>query len=151
MVDSVSFCLTTGCYTFTINDQFGDGICCEEGDGNYVILAPDSTILAENDGDFGFQNIDEFCLEAVGIAEFGGVALNVHPNPTNGLVYIEVAGGGRIQRLGVFDAVGRVVAQQTSGTSSRMVIDLSGLNTGVYTVIVDHARGRSVQRVVLQR
>jgi len=31
-----SRCLSAGCYTFTINDSFGDGICCSDGEGYYI-------------------------------------------------------------------------------------------------------------------
>ena len=31
-------CLEDGCYTFTINDSFGDGICCAYGEGYYELI-----------------------------------------------------------------------------------------------------------------
>lgn len=35
-------CLPNGCYTFTIYDQFSDGICCNYGDGYYSLTVQDS-------------------------------------------------------------------------------------------------------------
>lgn len=32
-----SFCLPSDCYTFTIHDSFGDGICCDFGIGEYSV------------------------------------------------------------------------------------------------------------------
>ena len=38
-------CLTNGDYTFTINDSYGDGICCSYGSGSYA-LNNEATLLA---------------------------------------------------------------------------------------------------------
>jgi len=40
-----TICLPDGDYTFTINDQYGDGICCQYGNGSYS-LSDGSTTLA---------------------------------------------------------------------------------------------------------
>ncbi|WP_420588640.1 endonuclease [Bacterioplanoides sp.] len=34
-----NFCLAEGSYTFTINDSYGDGICCTYGNGSYRMVA----------------------------------------------------------------------------------------------------------------
>ena len=31
------FCLPEGCYDLTVNDTFGDGICCAWGEGSYTL------------------------------------------------------------------------------------------------------------------
>jgi PKD repeat protein len=49
------------CYTFTIYDDFGDGICCGEGQGSYSIEDENGIILAEG-GNFGSQESSSFCL-----------------------------------------------------------------------------------------
>ncbi len=48
---SQTFCiLSSSCYTFTIYDEYGDGICCSYGDGSYT-LTVDGTEIATG-GDF---------------------------------------------------------------------------------------------------
>ncbi len=37
----------TGCYTFEIYDSFGDGLCCDYGEGYYQVLDKDSVVLIE--------------------------------------------------------------------------------------------------------
>ena len=44
-------CLPEGCYDLTVNDSFGDGICCAYGDGSYT-LEVDGVVVATG-GDFG--------------------------------------------------------------------------------------------------
>ena len=55
-----SICVGDGCYTFTINDSFGDGICCAFGEGSYTVSS-DGVVLASG-GEFVSQDVVEICL-----------------------------------------------------------------------------------------
>ncbi len=56
------FCLDpTECYTFTMFDSFGDGICCGFGQGNYDITDADGLPLLTSTGEFNFSETNEFC------------------------------------------------------------------------------------------
>ena len=55
-----SICVGDGCYAFTINDSFGDGICCAFGEGSYTVSS-DGTVLAAG-GEFASQDVVEICL-----------------------------------------------------------------------------------------
>ena len=111
-VDSVAFCLTNGCYSFTINDAFGDGMCCDAGEGWYVIRDMDGTEYAVNDGRFGDSNTDEFCLSGVSVAERDLVRnFTVYPNPSNGMFAVDLSRLDSPTRFMLTDALGRVVEQ----------------------------------------
>jgi len=71
-----SHCLSAGCYTFTINDSFGDGICCSFGNGNYVgnIYGREEKFSG---GDFNSQATHNFCGVDVCSSSTGPT-----PNPT---------------------------------------------------------------------
>jgi len=53
-------CLDDGCYEFVIFDSFGDGICCEFGNGFYTVTV-DGELVAEG-GDFTTSEIKKFCV-----------------------------------------------------------------------------------------
>jgi len=54
------FCLPPQCsYTFTINDSYGDGICCSYGDGYYNLSWNNLPLVVEG-GDFGGSESTEF-------------------------------------------------------------------------------------------
>jgi len=55
-----TLCLPDGCYTFTITDAYGDGICCSYGSGNYSVSGP-TGVLASG-GSFGSSEATNFCL-----------------------------------------------------------------------------------------
>ena len=50
---SVDLCIPSDCYLFTIYDAFGDGMCCDWGDGQYTIVDAAGNIL-EQGGEYGF-------------------------------------------------------------------------------------------------
>jgi endonuclease I len=43
---SENICLLDGDYTFTINDSYGDGICCEYGNGSYEISLANISLVS---------------------------------------------------------------------------------------------------------
>ena len=55
-----TFCLTDDCYTFTINDAYGDGICCSYGNGSYSLTGPSGSITSG--GSFGSSEATNFCF-----------------------------------------------------------------------------------------
>lgn len=72
--------LVAGDYTFIISDFFGDGICCDVGNGSYS-LSVDGAIVGAG-GEFGltetelrFTETTEFTIAAVAVPEPGTLAL----------------------------------------------------------------------------
>ena len=70
-------CVDAGCYTFTINDSFGDGICCAYGTGAYT-LTSNGNVLASG-GEFAATVSETICLgEGFGCTD--PTACNYDPN-----------------------------------------------------------------------
>ena len=53
--------LDDGDYTFTIYDSWGDGICCDFGEGYYEVTLDDGTVLASG-GEFGDSESTSFTI-----------------------------------------------------------------------------------------
>ncbi|MCG8330519.1 MAG: GEVED domain-containing protein [Chitinophagales bacterium] len=62
---AIDICLTDGCYDFTINDSFGDGICCDYGNGSYTLIDANGQVLASG-GQFTSLETTNFCLNSDG-------------------------------------------------------------------------------------
>lgn len=60
-VSNYEFCLIDGCYSFMITDVFADGICCDYGNGYFLIRDAYGTEL-KTGGDFGDTMIYDFCF-----------------------------------------------------------------------------------------
>ncbi len=82
--------LSVGIYTFVIYDDYGDGICCSEGAGQWVI-AKDGSTIATSTGAFGYWEAYDF---AVGGARMSGEARRVSPKDYAALAK-KVKGGVR--------------------------------------------------------
>ena len=57
---SITECLVDGCYDFTINDTYGDGICCGYGNGSYSVTSGGSTVASG--GSFAGSETTNFCI-----------------------------------------------------------------------------------------
>ena len=53
-------CLPDGCYTFTITDTYGDGICCSYGNGSYSVTGASGALASGSS--FGSSEATNFCL-----------------------------------------------------------------------------------------
>jgi hypothetical protein len=53
-------CIPEGCYTFTMYDSYGDGMCCDYGSGSYSVKDGDGNIFAEG-GAFTDSELTDFC------------------------------------------------------------------------------------------
>ena len=54
LYDDLSACIDPhGCYTFTVEDTFGDGLCCEHGNGSVSLVYDDETLVSDGDAEFG--------------------------------------------------------------------------------------------------
>ena len=58
-------CLSQGCYTFTIYDSYGDGICCAYGEGNYFLENLENNNIYVSGGFFESLEQTSFCLQEV--------------------------------------------------------------------------------------
>jgi len=65
-------------YTFTITDQYGDGMCCGYGSGGYKILKEGGEVLKESDGKF--EREDTYVIDTSAVCGTG----SEQPVPTPG-------------------------------------------------------------------
>ncbi len=145
----VDFCLTNGCYIFTINDAFGDGICCNEGDGQYTIHAPDLLIFVESDGQYGEGEEQTFCLSEVSVPEVAEASFQLAPNPTNDRMVLRSSDVLHHVDISLLDGSGRtVLAWHHPHLRGPQELDLGGLVPGTYLLQLHHDGGRSVDRIV---
>ena len=77
------FCLEDGCYYLAVYDAYGDGICCEYGNGHFEILDTNGDILVQSDGYFGYVEYIDFCVEN-GEFEYIGLRRPANQNRVTG-------------------------------------------------------------------
>jgi len=75
------------------------------------------------------------------------IYVNIFPNPSNGLVNINVE-GNLTNTIVVTDLAGKVVTTKTANGNT--TIDLASFGSGVYMVKVSNDKGTSTERVVIK-
>ncbi|MGB1206379.1 MAG: T9SS type A sorting domain-containing protein [Chitinophagales bacterium] len=56
-------CLEDGCYKFVIEDAYEDGMCCDYGNGSYLVTDADGNPLASGNGFFTSEEVTTFCFD----------------------------------------------------------------------------------------
>lgn len=129
----------SGCYKFEMKDAYGDGMCCQYGNGSFTLRDASNNTLYSG-GTYTASTAK--AVERTGTVGTTNTALNanlnVFPNPTNGMVNVEfeveTAGEGFIR---VSNALGQVVSATALGTVTGKQIsslDMSNMPKGLYFV-----------------
>ena len=153
-----------------LNDADGDGVCDElevAGCTNMIACNYDE-LATDDDGSCAFpgdacDDGDENTIndaynddcECVGETEDGvdetRIAFGMFPNPTTGEVTLTVAGFHSGVTVQIMDGAGRVVwAEQNVALQGNTVLNLAGLSSGTYNVMLSDERGVSVKRLAIQ-
>ncbi|MEI7500439.1 MAG: T9SS type A sorting domain-containing protein [Bacteroidota bacterium] len=125
------------CYTFTIHDTGGDGICCAKGIGVYS-LSSGSTIIRQG-GQFGFSEVGEFWMDALTSVEEenNSNSMNVYPNPFDGSakVLFQLNKSSDVF-MNLYSVFGKLVTSISLGSKSagqhETLLDGAGLKPGIY-------------------
>ena len=132
-------------YTFVWNSgEFDEEI-------SFAIIFNDVEIYKAGIEDIGYM-FGEWFLEyeincGESIADIDNSSINLHPNPVNDRLYIETE--VEVEEVVVYDVYGR--CQELSAVSCQpSVIDVSGLNSGVYFVKVVTSEGETVKKIIKQ-
>lgn len=128
----VNITLPNDCYTFTINDSYGDGMSSSTyGFGGYQVLANGVLIPGMNGGAFTSSDTRRFGVNTnLSVDDFNASLIKFYPNPTNGLVTISLPETATIT---LTDLSGKQVltSQFESGEST---LNLGSLSKGLYLI-----------------
>jgi hypothetical protein len=58
-----TLCLEDGCYRLIVIDTYGDGMCCNYGDGGFSVLDETGDEFYYSDGRFGRRDRVDFCID----------------------------------------------------------------------------------------
>lgn len=133
------------CYSFTIFDSYGDGICCGFGNGNYTLTTDDGTMIFDGAGDFGSQEITNMSItDNLNINSFTAKDINIYPNPSSDFINVE----SNLEDLEyeIFDINGKLV-MKTSGQT----INLSSLSSAVYFLKITNSNNQSFTKKIIKK
>lgn len=144
------------CYRLEIYDAYGDGFCCNYGQGYYKVLSNGQTVL--QGGTFTSAEVKPFSINTsmagIGTNELER-SLNVYPNPTTGLVNLEYSlDQGAKVKVVISDVVGKVVMERTilpASGARRETLDINNLSNGVYILKVNAGDHQATRTITLNK
>ena len=129
------------CYTFTINDTYGDGICCQYGTGSYSIT-DDSANVIFSGGEFGSTEATTFRVgESLGLDSFMDENLKIFPNPSNGIFIIKTTITNSSYKI--HNLIGQTIKSGfiNNGENS---IDIRNSIDGIYFITIESENGEKI-------
>ncbi len=151
-----TFNLPADCYSFTINDAYGDGICCSYGNGSYTLS--DGTTTLASGGSFGSTETKNFCVGgATATAGFFGLnqesreyrgTFTIAPNPAEDFLTINIL-DIKAEAYEILDLSGK---RMLSGeiTSNQTKVSLNTIPEGLYLIRVINSKGGFVEKVSIK-
>lgn len=134
-----------GCYTFTIHDGYGDGICCAYGAGHYSLVNDSGETVAEG-GEYEHFETTKFKIEhELGTSVPAVQNITVYPNPSTGVYNVKGINTG--SGYAVYNLVGQLV-KQGSFSDDTATLDISGAASGVYILKVKSGNSESSYKLV---
>lgn len=152
-----TFYLANGCYSFTMYDSFGDGMCCYNGNGFFrLIQGLTGTSYLANTGDFGAYKTVNFTLNAPNsiVENNYSTQLVVKPNPSNGLITVYFNGEkNQIESLEIFDALSHriYIDSKIELAAEGKQIDLSNYSEGIYLIRVKQGQKQFTKRIIITK
>lgn len=142
--------LSNDCFTFKIDDSYGDGICCAYGSGYYNVMNPASQVIASG-GQFGATDTRDWnATLAVAIEDRLDEEVNLYPNPNNGLFTLNLgANFSDATTISIHDLSGKQVYQTVTGNQT-VQINAQDLASGMYMVKIQGESGVAVKRFIVE-
>ena len=126
------------CYTFTIFDSQGDGICCFGGEGFYNIKSTNGLTLVASGASYGSTDNRHFSTNTLGTNTFK--ALNdiyLYPNPTKGIISVNIPNEyGLPSSLTITNSLGQTISRKEVATAADLTLNTSSLSNGIYFITI---------------
>jgi len=125
------------CYKLTLYDSYGDGFCCQAGNGAYRLVDPDELVLAQGNGAIAVQKTIDFCVDFTCMMSAEITVGDAQPNLNNGIIFIEANSGLAPYEYSI-----------DAGENFQSNHYFTGLDAGSYSIVVMDQNGCSYTEVV---
>ena len=140
------------CYKFTIYDSYGDGLCCDYGNGAFSVKDATNAVLLSG-GTFTTEDGGLIRAGVASVEELTITEFNVYPNPAEDVVNVSFNAENGDYTVAIVDLQGReLAAQNLTGLNGSQLVSfpVAELAKGSYMVRIA-SNGVSETRSVVIR
>ena len=131
------------CYTFKIYDTYGDGFCCDYGNGYYK-LTTDSGVVMVNQNAFNKdKEIYPFILGTLSTQENNKLGVNIFPNPVNDVLNITKVSNNAT--FTIYNVAGQFISK---GKVINNKVNVATLAKGVYFIEISENGATSKMKFI---
>jgi lysyl endopeptidase len=123
------------CYEFTLFDSYGDGICCQYGEGEYSLSTSDGEVIFEGAEFEESETTQMKTADQLSINETAVANISLYPNPTNNEITLSIGNTNESSSYSLYNTFGQLL-QQGIVSQNKEVISVSGYTTGIYFIVV---------------
>lgn len=144
-----------GCYEFFIVDDFGDGLCCNYGNGFYKIIDNEGSSIIQG-GRFTDSKTIPFSINELATSTEvveSITSFECYPNPASDLLYLEFESLTVPAELTLFTLEGKTILNQSIQATSNtpLAIDVNNVPAGMYLITLLTEDGQILNdKVVIQ-
>ncbi|MCX6243573.1 MAG: T9SS type A sorting domain-containing protein [Bacteroidetes bacterium] len=126
-----------GCYTFTLYDAGGNGLCCSNGSGGYQLTTNTGSVIKQGTS-FGSNEFTEINMDwATGMEQYELSDLKVFPNPVTGVANVSFnLKNAESVILNLYNSTGQLVKSVNQGSfpagNQECSLDVHNLQSGIY-------------------
>jgi hypothetical protein len=145
------------CYTFELNDVYGDGLSASlwnGTDGNWTLEDLNGNVVSQGQGDFGFITANSFYVSQstpsfINEENSSKLKVIVYPNPFSKTTTVKIISGKGPYLLDIFDISGRVVKSLSSNEEEFL---LNGFNasSGIYWLKIKNQSNLKPIKLVIE-
>ncbi|WP_299765507.1 T9SS type A sorting domain-containing protein [uncultured Dokdonia sp.] len=124
------------CYEFEIFDAFGDGICCQFGNGSYELTIDDETVIFSG-GEFGDSEITQAAIgEPLSVGDVFSDNFSLYPNPVANVLNITMSTITPEVNYAIVNIVGQQIQKGTLSTGTTE-LSTEKLTPGIYFITIE--------------
>lgn len=139
------------CYTFTINDLEGDGICCDFGNGFYDISADNGNTIVFSGSTFTTSNSKTFSVNIDDTVIVGYDDFYIYPNPVKDILNIKTPSNlGILCSYKISNVLGQIIQTANVFDTNNFTINTASISSGAYFITFEKGIKKKNLRFIKQ-
>lgn len=127
-----TFCLPKGCYTLKVTDTYGDGLCCNGGQGSFTLFNDLNSVVGTGSS-FTFERLVNFCVDTVlsNSLVANNLSVSLFPNPAKDAIQLVFDEKYKFAVVEIYSLNGQMI-QRNALVQDNEIINVNHLANGTY-------------------